>query len=219
MVVVMRVGLLAPAGARPATAAFATLYETLVMMAAGGVIAALGFALCPVDPLPIPLGSGRVVSVPLLWFAWRWGWPSWCWSSPGSSPGCRQCSACRSQTSGPRRCRGSLKGCWARACSGRSRLVLAGAEPGGGGPRPRAVAGVDDLADVGRERGAGDGGRVRGRDLPGRPGGPRGGAADRPWPPSSGPTRRSSPRSPCGWPGCSARSSSPPSFPSSVPRC
>ena len=34
MVVVMRVGLVAPYGARPATAAFATLYETLVMMAA-----------------------------------------------------------------------------------------------------------------------------------------------------------------------------------------
>ena len=36
----MRVGLATPYGARPATAAFATLYETLVMMAAGGLIAA-----------------------------------------------------------------------------------------------------------------------------------------------------------------------------------
>jgi uncharacterized membrane protein YbhN (UPF0104 family) len=44
MVVAMRVGLVVPYGARPATAAFATLYETLVMMAAGGLIAALGFA-------------------------------------------------------------------------------------------------------------------------------------------------------------------------------
>src|SRR5215469_8470117 len=33
MVVLMRVGLVTPYGARPATAAFATLYETLVMMA------------------------------------------------------------------------------------------------------------------------------------------------------------------------------------------
>ncbi len=32
-------------GARPATAAIATFYETLIMMAAGGLIAALGFAL------------------------------------------------------------------------------------------------------------------------------------------------------------------------------
>jgi uncharacterized membrane protein YbhN (UPF0104 family) len=44
MVVLMRVGLVEPHGARRATAAFATLYETLVMMAAGGLIAALGFA-------------------------------------------------------------------------------------------------------------------------------------------------------------------------------
>ena len=40
MVVVMRVGLVTPYGARPATAAFATLYETLVMMAAGALIVA-----------------------------------------------------------------------------------------------------------------------------------------------------------------------------------
>ncbi|HEX8200092.1 MAG TPA: lysylphosphatidylglycerol synthase domain-containing protein, partial [Isosphaeraceae bacterium] len=44
MVVVMRVALVVPHGARPATAAFATLYETLVMMASGGLVAALGFA-------------------------------------------------------------------------------------------------------------------------------------------------------------------------------
>jgi glycosyltransferase 2 family protein len=43
MVVVMRVGLSSPYGARPATAAIATFYETLVMMAAGAVVAALGF--------------------------------------------------------------------------------------------------------------------------------------------------------------------------------
>ena len=40
LVVVTRVGLVTPYGARASTAAFATLYETLVMMAAGGLIAA-----------------------------------------------------------------------------------------------------------------------------------------------------------------------------------
>jgi uncharacterized membrane protein YbhN (UPF0104 family) len=82
MVVVMRVGLLAPYGARPATAAFATLYETLTMMAAGGLIAAAGFAVPPpqlgalvlgaalgvaflvvVDPLVFPRLS-RLISLP-----------------------------------------------------------------------------------------------------------------------------------------------------------
>jgi uncharacterized membrane protein YbhN (UPF0104 family) len=58
MVVVMRVGLLTPYGARPATAAFATLYETIDMMAAGGLIAALGFAFPPVQPLALVAGAG-----------------------------------------------------------------------------------------------------------------------------------------------------------------
>jgi hypothetical protein len=44
MVVVVRAGLVVPFGARAATAAIATFYETLVMMAAGGLIAAVGFA-------------------------------------------------------------------------------------------------------------------------------------------------------------------------------
>ncbi len=44
MVVVIRTGMVVPSGARPATAAIATFYETLVMMAAGGLIAAPGFA-------------------------------------------------------------------------------------------------------------------------------------------------------------------------------
>jgi glycosyltransferase 2 family protein len=69
MVVVIRAGLLAPYGARPATAAFAAIYETLVMMAAGGVLAALVFAHCPVAPLPLPLGRRRVMHVPLSWFS------------------------------------------------------------------------------------------------------------------------------------------------------
>jgi glycosyltransferase 2 family protein len=45
MVVVMRAGLSMPFGARGSTAAIATFYETLVMMAAGGLVAAAGFAM------------------------------------------------------------------------------------------------------------------------------------------------------------------------------
>ena len=50
MVVVMRAGLSMPYGARGATAAIATFYETLVMMAAGSLMAALGFALAGASP-------------------------------------------------------------------------------------------------------------------------------------------------------------------------
>lgn len=63
MVVVMRVGLVTPYGARPATAAFATLYETLEMMAAGGLIAALGFAFPPVQEWALSLGIGLAVAL------------------------------------------------------------------------------------------------------------------------------------------------------------
>jgi hypothetical protein len=60
MVVVMRVGLTSPYGARPATAALATFYETLAMMGAGAVAAALGFALGPgpVQLVPLALSVG-----------------------------------------------------------------------------------------------------------------------------------------------------------------
>src|SRR5262249_54089142 len=44
MVVVMRAGMVVPFGARASTAAIATFYETLVMMAAGGLVAGAGFA-------------------------------------------------------------------------------------------------------------------------------------------------------------------------------
>jgi glycosyltransferase 2 family protein len=47
MVVVVRTGMLVPFGARASTAAIATFYETLVMMASGGLIAAAGFAVAP----------------------------------------------------------------------------------------------------------------------------------------------------------------------------
>lgn len=45
MVVVMRAGMSVPYGASAAAATVATFYETLVMMAAGGLIAAIGFTL------------------------------------------------------------------------------------------------------------------------------------------------------------------------------
>jgi uncharacterized membrane protein YbhN (UPF0104 family) len=63
MVVVMRVGLVTPYGARPATAAFATLYETLDMMAAGGLVAALGFAFPPTQAWAMALGGGLGVAL------------------------------------------------------------------------------------------------------------------------------------------------------------
>jgi hypothetical protein len=58
MVVVMRVALTVPYGAGTATAAFATFYETLVMMASGALIAIFGFALAP--RLTIPVSAGRL---------------------------------------------------------------------------------------------------------------------------------------------------------------
>jgi glycosyltransferase 2 family protein len=60
LVVVMRAGLSVPYGARPATAAFATFYETLVMMAAGGLFAAVAFGWDTVLPIVLPLGIGAV---------------------------------------------------------------------------------------------------------------------------------------------------------------
>jgi hypothetical protein len=71
MVVVMRVGLVVPYGARAASAAFATLYETLTMMAAGGLVAAVGFVIAPVPPIAVPLGTGRTMplSLPILGLA------------------------------------------------------------------------------------------------------------------------------------------------------
>ena len=66
MVVVMRVGLTSPYGARPATAAFATLYETITMMAAGGLVAAVGFLAPPARPLWAALGLGLGVGFLVL---------------------------------------------------------------------------------------------------------------------------------------------------------
>jgi glycosyltransferase 2 family protein len=66
MVVVMRVGYALPYGARPATAAFATLYETLVMMAAGGMVAALGFAASTAQLVSWGVGLGLGLGLALV---------------------------------------------------------------------------------------------------------------------------------------------------------
>ncbi len=85
MVVVMRAGLVVPYGARPATAAFATLYETLVMMAAGGLVAGAGFAIGsgPSARVPVPFSGGSEVEAPLALLGFGLGlaflvvvWPS-----------------------------------------------------------------------------------------------------------------------------------------------
>lgn len=65
LVVVMRAGLSIPSGARPATAAFATFYETLVMMAAGGLLAAAAFGASSWVNIPLPFAAGRSLTVPL----------------------------------------------------------------------------------------------------------------------------------------------------------
>jgi len=65
MVVVIRAGLVVPHGARPATAAFATLYETLAMMAAGGLVAAAGFAIGSGPWARVALIGGAEVEAPL----------------------------------------------------------------------------------------------------------------------------------------------------------
>jgi glycosyltransferase 2 family protein len=70
MVVVIRTAMMVPYGARASTAAIATFYETLVMMAAGGLIAAAGFVVAPGSHqvgLTIP-GWGHV-ELPLYVFA------------------------------------------------------------------------------------------------------------------------------------------------------
>jgi hypothetical protein len=68
-VVLLRVGFSAPFGARPATSAFAAMYETLVMMASGSLIAAAGFALGPSRTAVLPLPGVGPVTVPLAWLA------------------------------------------------------------------------------------------------------------------------------------------------------
>ena len=76
MVVVVRAGMVVPFGARASTAAIATFYETLVMMAAGGLIAAAGFATAAgSDPGRVhaaALGLGRASRLPACRLARAW---------------------------------------------------------------------------------------------------------------------------------------------------
>ena len=74
MVVVIRAGMVVPYGGRASTAAIATFYETLVMMAAGGLVAAAGFAVAA-GPEPVEIrstGLGHGSSFPSTeWPPWR----------------------------------------------------------------------------------------------------------------------------------------------------
>ena len=65
LVVVIRSAMTAGHGASPTTSAFAALYETLVMMATGGLVAAIGFATpgAPAIPIDVP----RIGRPPVAW--------------------------------------------------------------------------------------------------------------------------------------------------------
>lgn len=63
LVVVMRVALVTPYGAGGATAAFATLYETLVMMAGGALVATLGFLVGGSSGWPAAVAAGLAVAL------------------------------------------------------------------------------------------------------------------------------------------------------------
>ena len=85
MVVVFGSGMIVSSGGRASTAAIATFYETLVMMAAGGLIAALGFALAVGSNRgQFEYGSGTRSSSPSIKLppqrAWCWDLRSF-WSS------------------------------------------------------------------------------------------------------------------------------------------
>lgn len=63
LVVVMRVGLVTPYGARGVTAGFATLYETLVMMAGGAAVATAGFLISSLEFWPIITSLGLAAAL------------------------------------------------------------------------------------------------------------------------------------------------------------
>ena len=65
MVVVIRVALVVPHGARAASAAIATLYETLVMMASGALLAGMILLVRSGTPFAVPIGDGRRLGLPL----------------------------------------------------------------------------------------------------------------------------------------------------------
>ncbi len=65
LAVVIRAGLVAPYGVRPATAAVGTLYETFVMMTAGGFASAVAFGISPRSTVELGPIAGVTLDVPL----------------------------------------------------------------------------------------------------------------------------------------------------------
>ena len=183
MVVVVRAGMVVPFGARASTAAIATFYETLVMMAAGGLIAAAGFAMAagPVGDRVAAINS-RCRSGARSRFrstgwppgaGWGWGWRLSSWPCRRSSAGWRDWSACPIPGVGPEampRFTGRLlvQGLLWSSCGwillGLSQLAVVRAfDPAGADAVDRSRPG----ARRDRQRGPGDRGRLRGGRAPG----------------------------------------------------
>ena len=93
MVVVIRTGMVVPFGARASSAAIATFYETLVMMAAGGLISAVGFASATGShPLELNLPVWGRVEFPVYrpsihGRGWARDWRFCCWFYRRCLPG------------------------------------------------------------------------------------------------------------------------------------
>lgn len=68
-VVLIRASLSATSGIRPITAALATVYETLVMMAAGCLVGLAGFLISPTGSVAVRLGPIGVLDLPLAGLA------------------------------------------------------------------------------------------------------------------------------------------------------
>lgn len=68
-VVLIRASLSAASGIRPVTAVLATLYETVVMMAAGCLVALAGFLISPTGSVAVRLGAIGVLNLPLAGLA------------------------------------------------------------------------------------------------------------------------------------------------------
>ena len=128
MVVVVRAGMVVPFGARASTAAIATFYETLVMMASGGLIAAAGFATAPVgsgnrvtrDPYhSAALGPGRASALPACRLGRPWAGAGLC--RRGRTAGLRPVGGAgqpaHSRGRARRRCLGSRAGSCAQGLS------------------------------------------------------------------------------------------------------
>ena len=191
MVVVMRAGMSAAHGARGATAAIATFYETLVMMAAGGLVAALGFALGGPSPsMTVTLPALGKLALPFYHLAGLFALGLGLAFLVVVLPPCfRRLSLMVSLPLpgvGPEALpRFSARTAGARAVSRRGILALP--RPQSDPRRPRAGASgpvrLSQRASRGdRQRGAGDRGGLCGRGVAGRPGGSRGGAHGRAWP-------------------------------------